>query len=244
MADENKTVTADAQSTNQDTGQVTAAAQGAKVAQDKADKPLGKDGKEFDPDRAQHTIETLRAESAERDKALKTVQAELKKHEDAQLSESERLAKTAQEKEREAADLATQLQEVRLERAFYRATATAELHCADPSLALLALDRSKIKYDESGEPTNIEDELGALLESKPILKGEPGKPTAPSLDAGAAARQAGPTPKLTDAQLEQAKAAGGTERYVAFGEARTIDQMAAVYDRSKPKEPAAGGSQN
>ncbi len=205
-------------------------------------KPLGKDGKEFDPERAQHTIETLRAESADREKERKVLEAKLQEYEDANLSEKEKLEKAATEKEREAADLTTRLQEARMKLGVY--AASAKLGCADPDLALAALDRSKIKYDESGEPTNIEDELGALLESKPILKGEPGKPTAPSLDAGAAARQAGPTPKLTEAQLEQAKAAGGTERYVAFGEARTIDQMAAVYDRSKPKEPAAGGSQN
>ncbi len=203
-------------------------------------KPLGKDGTEFDPARAQHTIETLRAESKQREDESKALAAKLKEYEDANLSEKEKLEQAAQEKEREAADLATRLQEARMKLGIY--AASAKLGCADPDLALAAIDRSKIKYDESGEPTNIEEELGALLEAKPILKGEPGKPIAPSLDAGAAARKAGPPVKLTEAELEQAEAMGGTEKFLAFKEARTIDEMLAVANRSKDS-PQAGGSQ-
>lgn len=187
-------------------------------------------------------VKQLRDENASRRHEQKALEAKLKEYEDANLSEKERLEKAAQEKEREAADLATRLQETRMKLGVY--AASAKLGCADPDLALAALDRSKIKYDESGEPTNIEDELGALLESKPILKGEPGKPQAPSVNAGDGARP-GPTPKLTKDELEQAEAMGGTEKYLAFRDARSIDQMAAVYERSKTPEPAepAGGSQ-
>ena len=211
----------------------------------KADKPLGKDGKEFDPDRAQHTIETLRAESKAREDKIKELEKKQKEYDDANLTESERLKKTAEEKGREAADLATSLQDTRLKLAVYVASSKPELSCADPGLALLALDRSKIKYDESGEPTNIEDELGALLEAKPILKGEPGKPTAPSVNAGEGARP-GPAPKLTTEQLEQADQMGGTDKYVAYQGARTIDEMLAVDQRVRQatsEHAQAGGSQ-
>jgi hypothetical protein len=196
------------------------------------DKPLGKDGKEFDPERAQHTIETLRAESKQREDERKALEAKLKEFEDANLSESERLKKTAEEKEREAAGLTTTLQETRLKLGIY--VASTEVGCTDPELALAAIDRSKIKFDESGEPTNLKDELEALLERKPILKGTPGKPTAPAVNAGDGARP-GPAPTLKAHELDSAKEAGmSPEKFAALKDCTTAAEYAAVEKRFAP----------
>lgn len=192
-------------------------------------KPLGKDGTEFDPTRAQHTIETLRAESKQREDESKALAAKLKEFEDANLSESERLKKTAEENAREAADLTSSLQETRLKLGIY--VASTEVGCTDPELALAAIDRSKIKFDESGEPTNLKDELEALLERKPILKGTPGKPTAPAVNAGDGARP-GPAPALKAEELASAKEAGmSPEYFAAMKECETPEQFAAVRKR-------------
>jgi len=192
-------------------------------------KPLGKDGKEFDPERAQHTIETLRAESKQREDESRALAAKLKEFEDANLSESERLKKDAEEGKREAADLTTSLRETRLKLGIY--VASTEVGCTDPELALAAIDRTKIKFDESGEPTNLKDELEALLERKPILKGTPGKPTAPAVNAGDGARP-GPAPALKAEELASAKEAGmSPEYYAAMKECTTPEQFAAVRKR-------------
>ena len=163
----------------------------------------GKDGTTFDPDRAQRTIEKLREElkaakltTKERD----DLAAKVKEFEDSQKSELEKAQEAAKEA-RDRAKVATEkARNANLKSALY--DKAADLGIGSPSLALKALNRSKIEWDDSDEPSNIEAVLEALLEEEPLLKATPKKKTA-STDAGGGAG-GGEPPQLSQEQLEAA----------------------------------------
>lgn len=189
-----------------------------------ADPPVGKDGTPFDPDRAQRTIENLRAElkqakltAKERDE----LRDRLKEYEDAQKSELDR-AKDAEKEARDKAKQATEkARNANLKAALY--DKAAELGIGSPSLALKALDRKKIEWDDDDEPANLGDVLDALLEEEPILKAAPKKQTA-STNAGGGAGSGDP-PKLTSEQLEAARLLGYDDpaEYLADMKLKTLD---------------------
>lgn len=186
-------------------------------------------GDEWDPDRARKTIETLR----EREKAGKQaekraaeLEARLKELEDAQLSEQERQTKRLSELEAQAAQFEAERRDLMLRAEFHRLAPT--LGVADAELAYLALDRAAIEYGKDGAPTNLADALTALLDSKPILRGQPMAPKPTSTDGGDGNNQ-GPAPNLTAAELEAAKAAGmDPHRYAALKSAKTLDDFRAL----------------
>ena len=167
----------------------------------------GKDGTTFDPDRAQRTIEKLREElkaakltTKERD----DLAAKVKEFEDSQKSELEKAQEAAKEA-RDRAKVATEkARNANLKSALY--DKAADLGIGSPSLALKALNRSKIEWDDSDEPSNIEAVLEALLEEEPLLKASPKKRT-PTTDAGGGAGSGEP-PQLSQEQLEAAAELG------------------------------------
>src|SRR3990167_483456 len=161
----------------------------------------GKDGTTLDPDRAQRTIEKLREElkaakltTKERD----DLAAKVKEFEDSQKSELEKAQEAAKEA-RDRAKVATEkARNANLKSALY--DKAADLGIGSPSLALKALNRSKIEWDDSDEPSNIETVLEALLEKEPLPKATPKKRT-PSTDAGGGAGRHEP-PQLSQSELE------------------------------------------
>lgn len=162
-----------------------------------ADKPLGADGKPFDPERAQRAIGAAR--EAERKakseaKELREAKAELDKLKEKDLSESDRLKKKVEELEGKVTTADGELKEARL----LREIARSKTKTVDPDAALTFL-KGRVEY-EDGKPQGVEDALKALLEEKPYLKG---KPSAPSVDGGSGGEEAKTSLTAEQAQMAQ-----------------------------------------
>lgn len=194
------------------------------------DGELGNDGKPFDAARAKATIDKLR----ETEKAGKAVAKErdelavkVKENEDAQKTEAERNAERLEQLEADGRTGELERQELRLQVAVM--AQASELGVVDVELALGAIDRSKIEFDE-GEPTNVRDVLEDLLERKPILKGEvvASSDGGKNNDAGKGRKQ-GKAPNLSPAEAEFAESAGMTaERYEEMKKVGTLEDYLAV----------------
>jgi hypothetical protein len=140
----------------------------------------GKDGTAFDAARAQRTIDQLRDEvkaSKGTAKELETLRTRLKEIEDKDKSEVERLAGTAREAgekltaaEHRARDLAIRL-------AVAETATTLGITGASVKAAVRLLDHGALEFDEdTGEPTNVEVVLKALLKEFPMLATDGEKP--------------------------------------------------------------------
>ncbi|MCR4338780.1 MAG: hypothetical protein NUW01_02720, partial [Gemmatimonadaceae bacterium] len=208
MAAEAATVEAEAavKATAEAESKAAADAETAKVAEaakaDEAEKA------EWDYDRGMATITKLRDEVKAAKAAAKErdeLAAKLKTIEDAQLSEHDKLAKRVEEYEARETAWAAEKKETALKLGVFSLQAT--LGVADTDLALAALDRSQVEYDDAGQPTNLQDVLTALLEAKPLLKGVTVPPASGSLNAGAGA-QSGPPLQLSAEELEAANTLG------------------------------------
>lgn len=193
------------------------------------------DPEPFDQERAMKTIRALREKEREGKrvaKELAEIQGKLKEFEDAQKSELDK-AKDAEKEARDKAKLATErVRNANLKAALY--DKAQELGVVSPSLALKALDRKKIEWDDSDEPANLEPVLEALLDEEPALKATPRKKT-PSTDAGGGVG-GGEPPKLTAEQLQAAKDLGYTDpaEYIADMNLKTISDWTA----RREKQPA------
>lgn len=169
----------------------------------------------FDKDRAMNTIRNLREKEREGKrvaKELADIQARLKEYEDREKSEVDR-AKDAEKEARDRVKNATEkLRNANLKAALY--DKAQELGIGSASLALKALDRKKIEWDDEDEPANLATVLEALLEEEPVLKASPKKRTA-STDAGGGSGN-GERPALTQEELEWAAKTGMTpDEYAA-----------------------------
>jgi hypothetical protein len=152
----------------------------------------GKDGKPFDAERAQRTIDQLRDEvraGKATQKELDEARKKLKEIEDAGKSELERATARATEEEQRrtaaeqrAADLALQLTVER---------AAGKLGFHDPDDAFRLIDRRAVKLSEDGEPENVEELLKALAKAKPHLVKAEGE----AKGGGTAAKGTPPNPK-------------------------------------------------
>lgn len=199
--------------------------------------PKGKDGEPFDPERAQRTIDALRAEARDGKKAAKErddALAKLKTIEDAQKSELEREQERARDLEAKVAAAEVKERETNLKLAVFEKA--NDLGIASPTLALRALDRDAIEYDDQGQPTNLNETLGELLEREPILKGQPGKTPTGRINAGSGG--GGKQPTLTAAELEMAAKTGMTaEEYEKFKTPGAFTES--DYRKIKGETPAA-----
>jgi len=151
---------------------------------------------DFDKDRALRTIKRQREnEKALRDEAralkerLDALEADKRKREDAERSETEKLAARAEEMSRAQSEAEAKakaaedryralLVDQEIERA-------AQKHGAvNPVAVTKLLDRDKLEYDEAGLPTNAERLVKKLLEDETYLvaggqSGRPGVPSSP-----------------------------------------------------------------
>lgn len=130
--------------------------------------PPTEDPKTFDAE----YVSKLRNEAADNRTKLKAAQDELKKLQDAQLSDQEKAVKRATEAEARA-----QAAEAKVKERTVRADvklAAAKLNVVDPDAAYKLLDLDQITFNEAGDPTNIDKLIGQLVKDKPYLVGANG----------------------------------------------------------------------
>lgn len=117
-----------------------------------------------------------RTERNEVQKSVEEFQSRMAEYE-AKIKEFEKEKMTAEERQKlefkEAVDKAKGLEDeirsTRLEAAVAKNVRKFELADVDATLKLM--DHSKVQYDDSGRPANIDDVLTATLEQYPFLKG-------------------------------------------------------------------------
>lgn len=162
----------------------------------------GDDGQEPDASKTfdAEYVKKLRAEAAANRKKASQLEAELKKHQDAQLSEIEKAKKAASETAArlEAAEAA--LRAERVGREVERAAIKLNL---DPELAGRLVSADMLEFDEeSGMPTNTEKVLQGLLKKWPQLAKTQQQPAA-NINANDGRGTAPPDPKAREAELRK-----------------------------------------
>jgi len=126
-------------------------------------------------------VRKLRAEAAEYRRRLRELEQAVKQHEEAKLSETERLQRRLAELEKERALWERERQERVLR--YETMLAASRLGIVDPEAAYRLLDLSQLEFDEDGRPKNLEKALRELLRARPYLAGSPvpaGSPTNPA----------------------------------------------------------------
>lgn len=103
------------------------------------------------------------------------LEAELKKRDDAQLSETDKLRKELAEAQAKSTKAEGEKQQTLTRAAIEREA--ARLRFTDPADAWGLLDAAAIEYDADGKPSNARALLEALAKAKPYLTGS-GKPSA------------------------------------------------------------------
>lgn len=112
-------------------------------------------------------VEGLRKEAAENRKKAAAAETKLQEHENAKLSETERL-----QKERDEATAKAEQTEAKARQRVIRSevrVVASELGFADPSDAHRFLDDDAIELDDDGEPKNVKALLEKLAKDKPYL---------------------------------------------------------------------------
>lgn len=176
-----------------------------KPADPKPDDGLGEGGKA--------ALDAERKARRDAEKRAKDAEAKLKAKEDAELSETERLKKRADELEGKADTATNKLREAKL----LVALGEHGLTGARAKAAARLIDG--VEYDtDTDEPTNLQDALASAMETygDDLFAGAtPAKPKPPKLDGGAG-NDDRDGPSLTAEELEMAKSFGMTpEEYAA-----------------------------
>jgi hypothetical protein len=124
---------------------------------------------EFDPERARQLVENLRnSEKAEKER-VRTLTAQLKEYEDAKLTEQEKVTRDLADKTAKLSAYETRMRELSLRNEVLAEAGSLDI--IDPRAAAKLLDAKAINYDpETGEPTNVREELEKLLAVSPYLK--------------------------------------------------------------------------
>lgn len=128
------------------------------------------------PDQAQLGLQADLARERRQAKAaqaeLDRLRAELKKRDDADLSETEKLRKQLAEAETARETLMRNHQTERTRHAIEREA--GRMRFADPADAWQLIDQTRIDYDTNGVPTNLGQLLDELAKTKPYLTARPG----------------------------------------------------------------------
>jgi hypothetical protein len=140
-------------------------------------------GQEPEPERFDADyVKKLRSEAAEYRRRMRELEQIVRQHEDAKLSETERLQKRLAELEREQELSKRERQERTLK--YETMLAASRLGIVDPEAAYRLLDLTTLTFAEDGTPTNLEQVLHDLLKAKPYLAKQPqvsaGSPTNPA----------------------------------------------------------------
>jgi chromosome segregation ATPase len=114
-------------------------------------------------------VAALRREAARYRTERKELEEKLKKLEEAQLSETERIANRLAELEKQQAEWMRERQELLVRSAVV--SEAVGLNIIDPEAAFKLLDLASLQFDEDGRPVNIKDALTKLIKEKPYLVG-------------------------------------------------------------------------
>ncbi len=162
-------------------------------------------------------IDAERKARRDAEKRAKDAETKLKAKEDAELSETERLKKRADELESKADTATNKLREAKL----LVALGEHGLTGARAKAAARLIDG--VEYDaDSDEPTNLQDALDSAMETygDDLFTGATPKPKPPKLDGGVG-NDDRDGPSLTAEELEMAKSFGMTpEEYAAYKDPR------------------------
>ena len=163
-------------------------------------------------------VRQLRDEAAKHRTEKALAQAELKKLQDAQLSDAERQSKRLAELEAAAQRFDADKRDLQARLTVEREA--RKLGVIDEDAAYRLLDSSKLKFDDDGRPTNAGDLLKDLVKERPYLSGQ--------------APQANPGTSATNPARSRGDAAGTFSRAqisdVTFYRANRDAILAAVRD--------------
>jgi hypothetical protein len=136
------------------------------------------------PEAYKHAQEAARYRTENKTLAAKVAEYEAaqKAAEEAQMSELEKAQRRISEYQQQEAEWQIERQQWRIAQAVQ--THAARLGIVDVDAASRLLDTSALDYDESGNPTNADALLAAMLEQRPWLRGAqttaPAAPTSPA----------------------------------------------------------------
>lgn len=181
----------------------------------------GKEEDDFDKDRALRTIKkqrdevkAAREEARELKERLDALEADKRKRDDADKSETEKALARLEELTKAHADAAAKaeaaeakLRQVQIDRAIEQA---ATKHGArNPAVVAKLLDRDALELDDSGVPTNAEDLVKELLKAESYLVGSDAD------DSGARRSGVPPTPRSSGQPRREDKVKENEEKLIA-----------------------------
>jgi len=123
-------------------------------------------------------VRQLRAEAAENRKAAQAAAADLKKLQDAQLSDAEKQSARLNELETAQAAHEQERRDLRLRLEVEREA--RRMGIVDEDAAFRLLDTASIKFDDAGMPTGVDKALKALTEARAWLIQAPSAPPVPA----------------------------------------------------------------
>ncbi len=112
-------------------------------------------------------VEELRKEAAQNRIKAKRAEDALKKREEADMTETEKMQRRLAELEEAEKGWATEKQTILLSQAV--TSEAAKAGALYPDLLIKSLDRSAVEFDENGKPTNLDKVIGALRKDYPAL---------------------------------------------------------------------------
>lgn len=136
------------------------------------DPKTGKDGEPFDAERAKALIDKLRPferASKEQAKRIAELEAKLKEHDDAKLSETEKLQAQLSALEAEKATWERERREFVVRQAITTAATTAGALYPDALWKLV--DFASLEFSDDGQPTNADKTVEEVKERYPALFG-------------------------------------------------------------------------
>lgn len=157
-------------------------------------------------------------EAAKYRKERNTAQSELKKHQDAELSDLEREKKRADEAEQKLTASLVKVQNANLAVALSQ----HESGIVDAETASLLLRERGIEFDDDGTPIDFDTKVTDLVKDKPFLVGQGGTPRrAGNTNAGAGSNDGEGSAQLTSDELAMAAAFKMTpEEYSKYKDVR------------------------
>lgn len=187
-------------------------------------------GDGFDRDRAMHTIRALRAEVKQyrsQAKDAAALAARLKEIEDAEKTELQLARDRAGDLEQQIQAAVDQARAASLRAAVHELA--PDIGLASPTLAVRAVDRSLIEWDDSHTPTNLRELLEQLAEEEPALRRQAARTPSTNATGGAGGQ---PPPSLTAEQLAWAERTGMTpDEYRSAMNLRTLSDYQAERGR-------------
>lgn len=141
---------------------------------------LWPNGETFNPERAVHTLRTVRDENKTLKDQLKAITEERDTLRSASMTEEERIRAEAETAKNEAIALSERLRQTNLENAVLKEG--RDLNLIDPDAAVKLLPNEQVQYDDAGRPTNVKPLLQELVAQKAWLTGVTGgfNPTNPA----------------------------------------------------------------